>query len=349
VVARLERAAERLLRHPYRCWFYGDSIGFEGLFAASDLLGSERFSSFAHGFFRAWAARAEPYGPFDNTAPGHAMCICCERTGDELVLGAAERLALHLASRPRVEGVFASFERTPLREPYGGVTLPPDERALLDDPGPGVFVDCLHFDPGFFVHLGGLLADAELVALGVEQALGYARLLQDEETGLLYHFRLERTGRRYVLGWSRGQGWALLGFLDVLERLPAGAERTQLESSLRRLAEGLLSLQRDDGHWHAVAQDPDSGDESSTAAFAAAGFLRGIRLGVLDRGRFAPAAEHAWNAAWAAVDESGLLTGVSAAVWASTAPGHYRHVPRGFDVPWGQGPLLAAALERVLV
>jgi unsaturated rhamnogalacturonyl hydrolase len=344
---RLARAADRLVRHPYECWFYGDSIGFEGLLAASDLLESERWASFAHGFFRAWDARAQPFKELDNTGPGHAMCSCYERTGDELLLGGAAALARFLVDRPRSGGVYASFLRTPLREPYGPVTLPPAERELLGDPGPGVFVDCLHFDPGFFAHLGRLTGDGAYLALGAEQALGYVRLLQDDETGLFYHFWLERTGRPYVLGWSRGQGWALLGLLDVLAELPGDAvERPELTEHARLLAGALVDLQRPDGHWFAVAQDEESGDESSAAAFAAAGFYRGIRLGVLDGERFSVPAARAWDAAWGAVDADGVLTGVSAAVWASTASGHYRHVPRGFVVPWGQGPLLVAALER---
>jgi unsaturated rhamnogalacturonyl hydrolase len=40
------------------------------------------------------------------------------------------------------------------------------------------------------------------------------RVLQDE-SGLFWHFWLERTQARYGFAWSRGQGWALLGLLDL--------------------------------------------------------------------------------------------------------------------------------------
>jgi unsaturated rhamnogalacturonyl hydrolase len=78
----------------------------------------------------------------------------------------------------------------------------------------------------------------------------------------------------------------------------------------------------------------------------AIGFLRAARLGSGDADRLRAAAERAWQATLFAVDGAGLLTGVSAAVYSSTRLSHYRAVPRGFDVPWGQGPLLLAALER---
>jgi unsaturated rhamnogalacturonyl hydrolase len=114
----------------------------------------------------------------------------------------------------------------------------------------------------------------------------------------------------------------------------------------RSLAEAMLERQRADGHWYAVVQEPASGHETSTAAFMATAFFRGITSGLLDADRFAGAAERAWSATWSSVDDSGLLLGVSAAVYSSTEPRHYHHVPLGFDVPWGQGPVLTAALAR---
>jgi hypothetical protein len=54
-------------------------------------------------------------------------------------------------------------------------------------------------------------------------------------------------------------------------------------------------------------------------------------------------ARRAWEAGTAALAPDGTLAGVSAAVWCSTALGHYGGVPVGFQVPWGQGPLLLAA------
>jgi rhamnogalacturonyl hydrolase YesR len=75
------------------------------------------------------------------------------------------------------------------------------------------------------------------------------------------------------------------------------------------------------------------------------GFRRAMRIGIGDAARLADATDRAWMATVAALDESGLLTDVSAAVYSSTADEHYHAVPVGSDVPWGQGPLLIAAAE----
>jgi unsaturated rhamnogalacturonyl hydrolase len=263
------------------------------------------------------------------------------------VRDAARRLADHLRARARVEGVYVSFASAPLREPYGGYELGPADRRLLEAPGPGVYVDCLHFDPPFFAALGALIGDASLVDEGAEQALGYARLLQDAGSGLFHHFFLEQTSTAYMLGWSRGQGWALLGLLDVIEHLPVGHPlRPEVMEAAARLAVAMLGCQRPDGSWSAVAHVPTSGDETSTAAFMAAAFWQGIRLRVLDHGAFGGPAQRAWAATLGSLSDSGKLEGVSAAVWSSTDDRHYHHVPRGEVVPWGQGPVLVAAARR---
>ena len=345
---QLRKAADLLIDHDTRGWFFGDSVGFEALLEATELFDDPGYASYAHGFFRAWRTRSRPYSESDVTAPGHAMCLSFERTGDGLVLDGALQLATYLRSRPRLRDVLITFERTPLTPPSGPGEMTARDAALLTQAGAGVFVDCLHFDPPFFTHLGSLTDDESLIDLGVEQALGYARLLQDEQTGLFHHFYLEGSGQAHILGWTRGQAWALCGLLDVLTYCGDDHQgRQELIERSQQLAEALRSLQRDDGHWFAVAQEPGSGDEASGAAFGAYQFWLGIDLGVLDAEGFHEPAKRAWEAALGSVTQDGKLTPVSAAVGSCTVPSHYHHVSLGHTVPWGQGPLiLAATLQR---
>lgn len=334
-------AADLLIRYRFTPWRYGDSVGFEGLVAASELLDDWRYTAWAHGALRAWAAAGDDFREIDNTAPGHALCLIYERTRDDALIDVAVRLAAFLRSRRRAGNAYVSWTRAPLRPPVGGATLPPREAALLADPGPAVIVDCLHFDPPFFAHLGSLIEDDSLLDDAVEQARAYIDLLQTPD-GLFDHFWLERTNTSYGPGWGRGQGWALLGLVNVLTYLPrthSGYE--PLVAAVRSLAAALVLRQRGNGGWPTVVTAPDSIDETSTAAFVVAGFARGILLQVLD-----PAHTCSAFSAWGAVRNNvrdGMLHDVSGAVWPSTAPSHYEHVPRGFIAPWGQGPLLIAA------
>lgn len=343
--ATLRRMADTLLELPYAVWSFGDSVAFEAMIAASDVLGDQRWLRFAHGVFRGWGARARPYSRLDCTAPGLAMVDAYRRTGDSRILEAAIGLAEYLVSRPRLNGVYATWEHSPLQHPFGPGRLPSAEVQLLAQRPPGVFIDCLHFDPPFFAALGAVTGEDRWTAEGAGQALGYVRLLQ-EDTGLFAHFILEGSPRRYGSGWGRGQGWALLGLLNVLAELGHDhAARGDLEAAAKMLAAAMLRLQRPDGHWYAVADDPESGDETSTAAFMAAALpaagqvtgLAGTQAG----------ASAALAAARDATTPEGTVTGVSAAVNACTQISHYAHVPRGFVVPWGQGPLVLALAGRL--
>ncbi len=345
----LKRVAERLQQHDFKGWFYGDSVGFEGLIAAGDLLGLSTWQDFSQGFFRAWATRREPWQPDDNTAPGHAMCEIVKRTGDEVLRNAVMALAEHLYARRRVRGVAITFEDTlrALREPYGGPPLDAAQREQMRDPGAGTWLDCMHFDPPFYAHLSKVGGGAAWAQRAVDEILGYKALLFEPELGLYNHFWLEKTGRSYIRGWGRGQGWALLGLLDVAEHADKGAERyDEVVANAQELATAMLRWQLPDGNWWAMVHESDSGPESSTAAFMAAAFYRGIRLGLLPAAEFRAPADRAYDAMLANLDAEGNLQGVSAAVYAALTQQHYWHVPRGYIVPWGQGPVLTAARAR---
>ncbi|MDA8315899.1 MAG: glycoside hydrolase family 88 protein [Actinomycetota bacterium] len=345
--ALLRKVATSLTKLAYRPWFFGDSVAFEAMIASSTVLGDLSFAAFARGFARAWAVRRHPFTREDCTAPGLAIVDLAGQFADGLLLEAAIELADYLAQRPKIYGIFETFEHSPLQHPYGPDTLAPADLVLLADPPPGVFVDCLHFDPPFFTALGAALGEDRYLSLGVEQALAYIELLQGED-GLFRHFALRDVPRLFGAGWGRGQGWALCGLLDVLERLPAGDGRADtIRGSASRLIAAMVECQRPDGHWDAVVHEPMSGVETSTAAFMAWAFARAQRLGVAGDEVSSPR-ERAICAAVASTTPDGVLRGVSAAVNACTRQSHYAHVPRDFLAPWGQGPLALALSEQLI-
>lgn len=342
--ALVRKAADLLVGYDFVPWFYGDSVGFEGLICAGELLDDRYYEGFVHGIARGAIGRDRTPRQLDNTVPGRVLTELARRTGDTRLLGELGLLARHVADRPHLRGVPVSLEKAGLMQPYGGVELPADEAGLLVDPGPAVYVDCLHFDPPFMVAYGEAVGDEALVESGVVMAESFVRLLQGE-SGFFDHFYLERTDRTYIPGWSRGQGWAVMGLLDVIESVGAGSSRVaSLEDSLARLAAAMVESQRPDGHWGSLATE-DSPAESSAAAFFAAAFMRMRRLGLGSRATDESGAR-AFAAMMAAVDADGWLRNVSATVWSSTQADHYKHVPMDHMVPWSQGPLLMALWEH---
>lgn len=339
--------AERLAAHDFKGWFYGDSVGFEGLVAAADMLGDPKWIDFSHGVFRAWAMRRRPFHPDDNTAPGHVMCDIVERTDDEVLKEAVLDLAGHLRGRRKIDGVAVTFEDTlrSLRQPYGGVPLSDAQQRLMEDPGAGIWLDCMHFDAPFYAHLSRIDPQGNWAEAAVREILGYRRFLFDEATGTYRHYWLEKLGHSQIPGWGRGQGWALLGMLDVLKFCAEVDGADDLKAHAVELAESMTSYQLEDGNWHCMVHEPRSGPESSTAAFMVTAFYRGMKQGVLGES-FAEPAEKAFRAMEANLDDDGNLRGVSAAVMSALVDEHYWHVPLDRIVPWGQGPVLTAAAAR---
>lgn len=345
--ALTESAVNTLTALPFQAWHFGDSIAFEAGVAADDRLGRRDAAEFLRGFARGWAARKDQFVEMDATAPGLALVHLADAADDTLLRTAAAELAEYLTRRPTLGGAYQTWASSPLRQPYGEAALTPEDERLLGDPGPGVFIDCLHFDPPFFAALYRSTGEDRWAEHALTQAVAYVTLLQDENTGLFWHFYLKNSGRQHMLGWGRGQGWALLGLLDVIDEL--GLESAAaLIAPVQRLITAMQERQQPDGSWYAVAGVPESGAETSTAAFMAHGFRRAIDLGVVAaNGALDDAIARAQKVTISNTNEDGVLVGVSVAVWASTVDTHYHHVPTGPVTAWGQGPLVLTLLDAL--
>ena len=109
--------------------------------------------------------------------------------------------------------------------------------------------------------------------------------------GLFDHFTLRGESGSFGPGWGRGQGWAILGLLEVLDSVDAfagpdasGGEdwadaRASLAASGRHCSRAMVALQRPTATGIAVVTDPDSGDEFSTAGFMAYAMTVALTVG----------------------------------------------------------------------
>lgn len=351
LLAVAAKAADRLLSHPWKLWFWGDSIGIEGLLDAAELTGDGRYLGYVHGLLKGWIARENFRSEFDYTAPGVALLRVFERTQDLALLNAARRHAGYLAGfRKTAGGAYMRYENA-------AIELPPEiaggngwagSSGAVSDGGPCVFVDCMHFDGPFFARLFAVTREERYRELAIANILPQIELLFDPAEGLFHHFWMERTGRRNGILWARGNGWGLLGTALTLEDI--GGEsvasarlREILESGIKRLA----GLQHSSGGWHTILTDTGSYVETSTAAFFTDIICRAIRLGLVSAAEYGKVLEAAMRFLLRQVREDGALDGVSYETFPSTRPEHYRTMPRGAVVPWGQGPLIAAVRSYV--
>lgn len=348
LIGTAARAADLLLAHQWKVWFWGDSIGLEGLLDAAELTGQSKYAAYVHGLLKGWIAREGCRSEFDYTAPGVALLRLFEQTRDAALLEAARRHAAYLLQFRRTKaGAYLRYENAALELLP---ELPPDHpnasasmsREVVDG-GPCVFVDCVHFDGPFFAKLYQVTQEDIFLEHALENIYSQIELLYDPGERLFHHFWIERTGRANGVLWARGNGWGLLGIALTLEALGPQAPRTaQLAGLLRDGIIRLAGLQDPSGAWHTILTDPDSYLEASTAAFFTDIICRAVELNVVPAGEFASTVHSAMRYLLSQVREDGALENVSYETFPSTRPEHYRSMPRGAVVPWGQGPLLAA-------
>ena len=213
----------------------------------------------------------------------------------------------------------------------------------VHDGGPCIFVDSMHFDAPFFAKLYQTTREEQYRRLALNNIRSQIDLLYDPASELLHHFWMERTRKRNGVLWGRGNCWGLLGLVETMEYLPTDdPEVRPLHEVLRKIVARMAGLQDPGGGWHTVLDDANSYIETSIAAFMVHVLSRTIEKGWIEPDFYNPVVESALSFVLEHVQPDGLLEGVSYETFPSTRADHYRRMPRGGIVPWGQGPLLTA-------
>jgi unsaturated rhamnogalacturonyl hydrolase len=322
----MARVADATLYYPsyrYRVWGYGEWIALEGLLAAARLCEHSRYMGFVEGLIAGWISKRTDLIPADHVAPGVALVELYKLTGREIYLDRALALAKLLLDSPRSS--------------RGARLLRPDSRRHI-------YVDCLYSDPPLFCRLAQATGEQEWFEVAANYACEFWDVLVDRKIPLLYHGYSEDLSGHIGLLWGRGVGWALLGLVDTLADMPEEVSgREILLANLRAMAGALRDLQSEDGAWHTVLDHPETYLENSIACFVCAGFLKGMRMGLLDS-TFEESANRSWDAFSGAIFPNGQLQ-----VSEATPEGDlklYQSLALGV-FPWGQGAVLRAIEERI--
>lgn len=323
----ISTVARATARYPFKRWGFGESIAMEALVAAGGEAGT-----MAAGLIENWARDHQPLvnDPLAHVAPGVPLLQLVERGGDELdpLLHCAHELAMVL-----------SVSKT---GHHGAQIHRPDLEGWEHE----VWVDCMHLDGPFLSLLARLTGDERYASLAANILLGHAHVLQDERSGLFSHGFNDAIGQPNGVHWGRGQGWALLGLVDTAAYLPdQHPVQDEIRQRCHALVAGLAATEAEPGAWHTVVDEAETYLESSVGAFVALGVGRGIEAHLLHLSRSA-LADRAWNATVERITNDGVLQDVSDATPVGDDAAHYAARPRG-SFPWGQGPALLAAIERL--
>jgi unsaturated rhamnogalacturonyl hydrolase len=144
--------------------------------------------------------------------------------------------------------------------------------------------------------------------------------------------------------WGRGNGFAALGLVEALTRMPpTHPSRARLLEIYRRQMTGVRAQQSPDGSWRQIVDEPGAYREETATAMLLAAMARGIRLGWLDAS-YRSTVDRAWRALAAHIAEDGTLIDVCAGTGAGPTRRYYfdRPAVTGADDRGGAMALLAA-------
>jgi rhamnogalacturonyl hydrolase YesR len=161
--------------------------------------------------------------------------------------------------------------------------------------------DALFMGPTVWAKMASVTGKKKYLEFMYKEYKATTDYLYDKEEDLYfrdsnYFTRKEANGAKVF--WGRGNGWVFAGLPIILKELPEKYEHKDYFVSIyKKMAAKLLSLQSDDGFWHASLLDPASypNPEMSATAFFVYAMAWGVNNGYLDKETYLPAVIKGWK------------------------------------------------------
>lgn len=338
---------------PVRPWMWGPALLGLALAEVESAVGDRGYQSWLTRFADHHLYRGVLPTSADTIAPALVTGELARRTGERRYVAATDRAIDFALAEPALGG-----------DPEGGAANHLGVGGYARYYPRSVWVDSLMMVGVLLGREGAARGDERLMARALAMPGSFAGLLQDQVTGLWSHSWWApgrfggRAGRRFPsAAWARGNAWVVAAIPLVVEAAGAlGADdgggtgpRDRAVEVLARTSEALLGLQRPDGSWSTLLESPRSYRELSATALLAGGWLRAVRLDLLDE-RYVPPARRALATVVGAVDRHRgrwslpEVSGPTIPLPLLPRTG-YLAVRPGRDHPWGLAALALAALE----
>jgi unsaturated rhamnogalacturonyl hydrolase len=211
-----------------------------------------------------------------------------------------------------------------------------------------VWADTVFMAFVFLSRTAKLTANTRIAEEVLKQLLSHLQLLQDEETGILYH-GYHCIGKHHMSGalWTRGNSWVVIGAPIIIETIRDVVEvPKEIYTRYRTLVDGIVKYQAGNGLWHTVMDRPDFYQETSGSAGIAGGMMKGVRLRMLEPGTL-PCALRAMEGVVTNINPEGAVEGVSGGTPIMPTIDAYGKLTR-YPTLYGQGLTLLMLSEYLL-
>ncbi|MEK5162646.1 glycoside hydrolase family 88 protein [Paenibacillus sp. FSL R5-0527] len=200
-----------------------------------------------------------------------------------------------------------------------------------------VWADTVYMAVLFLARLAQVAADRSLAAEALQQTLLHLRLLQDADSGLMFHgWDCARQNHLSAAKWARANAWLTLAVPEIAAAVRGLAEiPEELLRRYRALAAGLRAVQAEDGLWHTVLDQNDFYKESSASAGIACGFVKAVKSGLLDQ-TYLDSARLTVEGMLPLITAEGEVRGVSGGTPVLASIAAYNEVPL-YPTLYGQG------------
>ncbi len=205
--------------------------------------------------------------------------------------------------------------------------------------------DALFMGPTVWAKMAAITGDQRYLDFMVKEYKATTDYLYDKEEHLFYRdsrFIGQREANGAKIFWGRGNGWVFAGLPIIISELPDDyAHKEYFINLYREMAAKIVSLQDENGYWHASLLDPASypNPEMSATGFFVYGLAWGVRNNYLDRTGYMPAVTRGWKAMTEAVWPDGKVG------WIQPIGYDPKHVTREMTEVYGTGAFLLAGVE----
>jgi unsaturated rhamnogalacturonyl hydrolase len=339
-------------------WEYTHGLTLKGIAAVGERTKDEKYWKYVLAYYDQMIDKdgkiatydLEEYN-IDRINPGKLLFAVHRKTGDAKYRKALDQLRRQMREHPRTsDGGFWHKKRYPYQ----------------------MWLDGLYMGAPFLAQYAVEFDEPALLDDVVKQFVLMEKHARDEKTGLLYHgwdesrqqkWADKETGRSPAF-WGRAMGWYAMALVDALDFVPEKHPgRKDLVAILNRLAEAATKVQDPKtGTWWQVLDQPGREKnylEASVTVMFAYSFLKGARLGYLDK-KYGDVGRRAYEGAlkeFVAVSPAGLaeIHKVCAVAGLGGDPEKERYRSGEYDYyvnerirsndPKAVGPFILASLE----